>query len=67
MTSLSQEIEQECDLCQIEDCGKPGIRYRQRTQYLDESANWVCYCPEHRATNDEYWDEMWDNYYDMIR
>lgn len=51
-------------------CGKTShdvVNYRQRTQYTDESDNWVNACPECKARNDEYWDEMWADLYGDIR
>lgn len=45
-------------------CRKRGAeRYRQRTSYTREEANWKTLCPECRAENDAYWDERWAEYY----
>lgn len=45
-------------------CGKsPAISYHQRTAYFDEESNWVVFCEEHKEENDEFWDDMWYEYY----
>ena len=45
-------------------CGKPNaITYHQRTMYVNEEDNWVTLCELCKEENDEYWDEMWKEYY----
>ena len=36
--------------CDRED----AIRYRQRTQYVDEEKNWVTLCPDCQKVNNAY-------------
>jgi hypothetical protein len=52
--------EKECD-----KCGRTNnvITYRQRTHYINEKDNWVTLCEDCKEANDEYWDQMWDEYY----
>ena len=47
-------------------CGKNDDtvqRRRQRTQYVDDKENFKALCPECQKNEDEYWDEMWKDYY----
>lgn len=45
-------------------CGCWGAeRYRQNTCYVDEEHNWVTLCPPCQEANDEYWADMWSDYY----
>lgn len=48
-----------CQRCNSEE----AVRYRQRTQYVDEESNWVTLCDKCREENDAYWDDMWADYY----
>jgi hypothetical protein len=45
--------------CERED----AVRYRQNTKFVDEERNWVTLCPLHEEENDEYWTDMWSQYY----
>ena len=54
-----------CDFCKV--TSHAVVRYRQCTQYVDESDNWVNACPGCKAKNDEHWDEMWADLHDDIR
>lgn len=36
---------------------------RQNTAYHDDERNWVTLCPECMKACDEYWAEMWEEYY----
>jgi hypothetical protein len=49
--------------CCFPQCNSKGMWYRQRTMYNNDNANWACYCAQHRIENDDYWDEMWNDYY----
>jgi hypothetical protein len=48
-----------CERCGKEDSEK----YRQNTFYENEDDNWVTLCEYCRKENDEYWEEMWREYY----
>ncbi len=50
-----------CDRCQVGD--DTVTLHRQRTHYYDDASNWVTLCSDCRTDNDEYWDEMWADYY----
>lgn len=49
--------------CRYPGCNKVGEWRRQRTHYVNDIDNWCCYCEEHHARNDEYWDERWKEYW----
>lgn len=49
--------------CQYPDCEKRGFWRRQNTAYQDNKSNYCCLCNQHADENDEYWDEMWKEYY----
>lgn len=52
------------DTAKCTRCGVPNAeRRRQRTQYVDDTSNWVTLCPSCHEENDAYWDEMWAEYY----
>lgn len=51
-----------CDHCNL----LGGERYRQNTQYVEEDRNWVTLCPKCRKENDEYWSQMWSDYYSDV-
>jgi hypothetical protein len=42
-------------------------RRRQNTAYVDDERNWKVLCDKCQEDNDEYWNEMWKDYYDMLR
>ena len=53
-------------------CGSTAgvVRYHQRTSYIYEGEpgdvddpNMVSLCPPCAIENDEYWDDMWEEYY----
>jgi hypothetical protein len=46
-------------------CGTTSevINYHQRTFYVNDSDNWVNACPDCKMMNDDYWDDMWNEYY----
>ena len=50
----------ECMMC---GSTKDVEHYRQNTKYVDEDLNWVNYCPKCRKINDQYWYDMWSEYY----
>lgn len=50
-----------CEHCGCED-GTVKFR-RQNTACIYEKSNWVVLCDECYRENEEYWAEMWDNYY----
>ena len=45
------------------ECFCKGSRRRQYTQYVLEGSNWVFLCDTCMEANDEYWKEMWKEYY----
>jgi hypothetical protein len=49
----------ECDRCRR----KLATRNRQRTSYVDGESNWATLCPDCQEEADEYWEEMWKEYY----
>lgn len=49
--------------CEYNCCGKPGIRQRQNTQYIEDERNFGTFCEEHQEEVDAYWDEMWKDYW----
>ena len=40
-----------------------ATRQKQNTAYVDRERNWVTLCPDCMKGNDEYWAEMWADYY----
>jgi protein-arginine kinase activator protein McsA len=48
-----------CQNCERED----AVRYHQNTKFVDEERNWVTLCPPCAEENDEYWADMWSQYY----
>ena len=44
-------------------CSEEGERYRQNTKYVNEDANYKVMCPKCREANDEYWADMWSDYW----
>lgn len=38
-------------------------KQRQNTRYVDDERNWVTLCPKCMKDNEEYWQDMWDDYY----
>ena len=38
-------------------------RRRQNTQYVDDAQNWVTLCDKCMELNNEYWKDMWADYY----
>ncbi len=50
-------------------CGrnmKSTITYRQNTHYPEESANYVTLCRTCKKYNDQYWKEMWQEYWSSV-
>jgi hypothetical protein len=41
-------------------------RRRQNTQYCDDEMNWVVLCDECMKWNDQYWKDMWSDYYSDV-
>lgn len=39
---------------------------RQATQYIDDDQNWFTGCKKCDEQNDEYWADMWEQYYGSI-
>ena len=48
-----------CDRCDSLD----ATRRQQRTAYVDEESNFATLCPQCQELEDEFWDEMWSEYY----
>ena len=44
-------------------CFKKGTKHRQNTAYHDDKRNWVFLCPRCSEANNEYWAEMWREYW----
>jgi len=44
-------------------CFHKGKKRRQNTAYVNDTMNWVFYCDNCAAINDERWQERWDEYY----
>ena len=55
-----------CGTCP--SCGAEGEvkTVRQRTQYVKDELNWFTGCEVCIKRNDEYWDDMWDAYYEGL-
>lgn len=50
-------------------CGKIKLSIktvRQNTAYVDDFKNYFRGCEDCREQNDEYWAEMWNDYYGMV-
>lgn len=61
---MSKKIEPVKGKCQ--GCGKEDetvVRRRQSTAYAKDEMNWATLCPECHEINDEYWKDMWNDYY----
>jgi hypothetical protein len=53
--------------CQHPDCEREdAVRHHQNTTFVDEERNWVTLCPPHAEENDEYWADMWSQYYQGV-
>jgi len=49
-------------------CDKEGAeRRRQLTAYVDDESNYSTLCDECQDETDEYWKDMWNEYYSMVR
>jgi len=45
-------------------CGNNNATNRlQNTRYEEESRNWCVLCPTCQESQDEYWSDMWFDYY----
>jgi len=55
--------EEGCGTCPC--CGREAevTTERQRTHYEDDSLNWFTGCKACKEENDDYWDDMWAEYY----
>jgi len=54
------------ELLKCNFCGKESpdvINYHQGTAYVNDIDNYVNTCPECKIKNDEYWRDMWADYY----
>lgn len=50
-------------------CGKWFRRVRTErriTRYIDDESNWLTACRECQDHDDEYWSDMWEQYYGSI-
>ena len=47
-------------------CFRRGKRRRQNTSYYDDRLNWTFLCDECMEKNQEYWDDMWSEYYSQV-
>lgn len=50
-----------CHKCEQED--PTTIRRRQNTAYVHEESNWITVCDTCFEDVEEYWKEMWEQYY----
>lgn len=51
-------------LCPCCACLVPElISYHQQTCYQAHDSNWVILCAECKELNDEYWADLWRDYY----
>lgn len=49
-------------------CGAMNAsKNRQRTAYANDEANLAVLCPACQDDADQHWDDMWEEYYSMIR
>lgn len=48
-------------------CGDPGRLRRQNTAYVEDALNWQTLCDSCQEEANEYWSEMWAQYYSEIR
>lgn len=45
-------------------CNNLNATYqRQGSAYIEDKYNWACLCPECQKLANEYWKEMWNEYY----
>jgi hypothetical protein len=51
-----------CPKCEQED--ESVTRRRMNTQYVDEESNYITVCGDCYAEIEEYWAEMWEQYYE---
>ena len=56
--------ELECSFCGIKS--DEVVCYRQHTSYEHIEDNYVTACSLCKKQNDEYWDEMWKEYYSGV-
>lgn len=49
--------------CEAPHCEKFGELRHQHTAYEHLLSNWARLCEGHQAEADQYWQEMWDEYY----
>ena len=42
-----------------------AVRYKMDCAYQDEEKNYKTLCPECQEASDEYWKQMWDEYYGL--
>ncbi len=47
-------------------CFNIGEKRRQRTSYVDDELNWCFLCDDCMKGNQEYWDDMWNEYYSQV-
>jgi hypothetical protein len=52
------------NIVKCEKCGILGAYLRrQNTQYLDDESNYITLCDPCQEENNEYWSDMWRDYY----
>jgi len=51
----------ECSFCR--PVNQRLLSNHQHTMYEDKESNYVSACPYCKEINDEYWNEMWADYY----
>lgn len=51
----------QCDFCR--EVSDEVVVYHQGTMYQGKESNYAAACPTCKILNDEYWAEMWEEYY----
>lgn len=51
-----QGFSHECD-------SDDAVRFRMKTQYVEEESNFAVLCSSCQKESDEHWQDMWDEYY----
>jgi 3-deoxy-D-arabino-heptulosonate 7-phosphate (DAHP) synthase class II len=44
-------------------CNNIGLKLRQNTAYVDDRRNFVIMCSDCFEMNQQYWEEMWRDYW----
>lgn len=63
MKVLEGETGLKCDGYEVRCQSMDATRTRQNTKYVEEESNWNTLCEECQKETDEYWADMWSDYY----